>query len=197
MNGRDVRRQHRAGPVDHGLLRRRGFEARRLADDPGGQHAAARAAGDEQIVGIDVAVRDRRIDGAHQVVVVLARIVVMNEIGELFAVRRRAARIGVQHDVTRRGVELIVGREHRTVGGERSAVNFQDQRIFLAAGRSPAASRATHRWALIERRLDRRAACTSPSVLSAQQAVVEMGQLPHASAARDGDVGRTLRASRW
>ena len=50
----DVGGQHEAVPVDDRLGDDRRAEAIRLADDPRGQHAAAAAAGDEQVV------RDRR-----------------------------------------------------------------------------------------------------------------------------------------
>src|SRR5688572_2473634 len=130
---RNVGRQNRARPVDDGLLRRGRLEAIRLADDPGGQDAAARAARDIQPVGVDEPRRYARVDGAHEVGVVVAGIAVLDQVRELFAVRRRAARIRVEHDVAGARVELHVGRERRAVRGVRPAVDLEDQRILLAA----------------------------------------------------------------
>ena len=126
-----VRREHEARPVDHRLGDHGGAEAIRLADDPRREHAAARTAGDEQVVGVDVALRDHRIDAGHQVVVVIARIGVVDQVAEGFAVAGAAARVGVQHDVARRREQLQLGGVVRAVGGERPAVDLEDQRIFL------------------------------------------------------------------
>src|SRR3954451_8123984 len=121
---RDVGSEPEARPVDHRLLRRRGAEAVRLADDPRGQHAAARSAGHEEIAGIDVPARDCRVDRAHQVVIIVARISLVDLVRELLAIGGRAARVGVKDDISRRRVELVVGRELRTVSGERTAVDL-------------------------------------------------------------------------
>jgi hypothetical protein len=123
--------QRVAEPVDHRLGHDRGAEAIGLADDPRGEHAAAAAAGDEQVVGVDEAARDHRIDAADQVVVVLARVVLVDQVGELGAVARAAARVGVQHHVALRGVELDLRREVRAVGGEGAAVDLEQQRVAL------------------------------------------------------------------
>ena len=56
--------QHEAVPVDDRLGGDRGAEAIGLADDPGGEDAAAAAARDEEIRGIDEAARQRSIDDA-------------------------------------------------------------------------------------------------------------------------------------
>ena len=55
----------------------------------------------------------------------------MDKIGELFAVTRTAAWIDVEHHVTLGRPDLLVGIEAVTVIGKRSAVNFQDKRVFL------------------------------------------------------------------
>ena len=102
-----------------------------MPDDPGGQHAAAAAAGDEQPLRVDVAASDHGVDARHEVVVVLVRVVVMNQIGELLAVAGAAARIHVENHVARGGVQLYFRGKARRVHGERTAVNFQHEGIFL------------------------------------------------------------------
>src|SRR3546814_4450810 len=53
-------------PVDHRLLRDRGLEPVGLANDPARQHAAARAAGDEQCVRVGDAKLDRTVDRSEE-----------------------------------------------------------------------------------------------------------------------------------
>jgi hypothetical protein len=76
----------------------------------------------------DRAARDHGVDAADQVVVVLARVVVVDLVRELGAVARAAARVRVEHEVALRRVELRLGREVRAVGGERTAVDLEQQR---------------------------------------------------------------------
>ena len=130
---RPVGGENEAVPVDHRLRRRGSPEPVRLAHDPGGQHATAAPAGDEQVVRVHVTTLDHGIHARHQIIVVLTRIGVVDEVAELAAVTRRAARVHVQHDVAGGRVQLHLGREPVTVVGEGSAVDLENQRV-LARG---------------------------------------------------------------
>ena len=124
-----VRRQRLADPVHHRLLRDRGAETIRLPDDPRGQDPARAAAGDEQVLLVDITPRDYRVHARHQVVVVLAGIVVVEEVAELLAVAGAAARVGVEDDIPGGRHQLHLRREAVAVVGDRAAVDLEDQRI--------------------------------------------------------------------
>ncbi len=75
--------------------------------------------------------RDRGVDDAHQIVVIVAGISFLDAVREGFAIGSRSPRVGINDDIAVRRVKLVVGRELRPVSGIGAAVNFQDQRIFL------------------------------------------------------------------
>ena len=56
---------------------------------------------------------------------------VLNDVAELLAVTRAAARIRIKHDVTFRGHPLKFVIENKTVSGVRSAMNVENERIFF------------------------------------------------------------------
>ena len=118
-------------PVDHRPHRHRGAEAIRVADDPRGEHAAAGSAADEEVLRIDPALRDRRVDAGHQVVVVLVGIAVLDAVHELLAVAGRAARIRPQHRVAVGGEVLPRPVPADVVHAPRTAVNPQHHRVLL------------------------------------------------------------------
>src|SRR5713101_7882295 len=95
--------EHEAVPVDDRVERGGGAEAIGVLDGPGGEHAATTAAGNEEIVGVDVAFGDDGVDAAIQIVEIVAGIGVVDEVGELFAVAGAAAGVGIEHDVTHGG----------------------------------------------------------------------------------------------
>ena len=130
--GRAIGSKRLGGPVDDRLLRCRCLESPRFADDPACQNAPTRTAGDEQLVGIGDPERDCAIDDRHEVEIIVARIGLVDLIGEIFAITGRAPRIGGQHSVACCRVELIVGREMRAVGRERTAMYFEDEWDALA-----------------------------------------------------------------
>src|SRR5438105_9474060 len=104
-------------PVAHGVGRYSGAEAVGLADDPAGEHAAAAAAGHEQVVFIDVAAIYDGIDAGHEVVEVMAGVGVMDQVAELLTVSGAAARVGIKDGVAGRGVELHLDGEAAAVVG--------------------------------------------------------------------------------
>ena len=120
-----------AVPVDDGIETGGGAETVGAIDHPAGEHAAAGAAGDEEVVGVDVALGENGVDAGVEVVEIVAGIGVMNQIGEFFAVAGAAARVGVEDDVTLGGPDLRLQVETIAVVGERTAVNLEDEGIFL------------------------------------------------------------------
>ena len=128
-------------PVGDVALADRRLEAGRLRHDPVGQQAAAAAAGDAHPRLVDVALLQDLVDAGHQVLVVVARVVVLDDVAEVLAVVRAAARVRVEHDVALGGHPLELVREGVAVGGVRAAVDLEDQRVLLRRRRTPAASR--------------------------------------------------------
>ena len=90
-----------ARPVDTGLLSGRRTKALIAADDSGALYTAARASGDKQIAGGDAATGARSVERTHQIVVIMARVVVVNEIRKDFAVGGRTAWVRIHDDVVR------------------------------------------------------------------------------------------------
>src|SRR2546423_1129847 len=102
-----------------------------MANGPISQETATAASSHSQFLGIDVAALEYLIDSYHQVAVIIAGIVILNDIAELLAVACAAPGIGIEHDITlgRHPLEFMI--EDISVCGMRSAVNIEDQWIFL------------------------------------------------------------------
>src|SRR5205807_2610869 len=92
----DVGGEHKAIPVDDRVDGYGSAEAIRVADHPAGEHAAAGAARDEQLVRVDVALGQDRIDTGIQIGKVVARISVVDQVPELRTVTGAAARVGIE-----------------------------------------------------------------------------------------------------
>ena len=119
-----------AHPVDHRAVRRCGREAIGLADNPCRQHAAAAAAGDKHVALVNEALLQQLVDAAHQVVVILARIGVVDLVAERAAVARAAARVAVEHHVAVGGMLLPSVVEADAVHAVRPAVDMQLHRVL-------------------------------------------------------------------
>ncbi len=128
---RNVSGEDEAVPVDDGIEIGGGAEAFGVFDGPGGEDATAAAASDEEIVGVDVAFGDDGVHPAVEVGEIVARIGVMNEVGEFFAVAGAAAGIGVKDNVTHRSPALFFKVEAVAIIAEGAAVNFKDEWIFF------------------------------------------------------------------
>src|SRR5262249_59896065 len=124
----DQKEVHR---VDAGARERGGGRGLRPPQTPRGGAPPAAAAGDEQVVPVDVAASQYRVDAGHQVVIVVAGIGMVDEVAELLTVASAAARVGVQDHVAGRRIELNVNRETRAVAGKGPTVDLQDQRVLL------------------------------------------------------------------
>src|SRR6266851_4170589 len=191
---RNIAGEHEAVPVDDRIERGGCTEAIGVLDGPGGEDAATTAAGNEEIVGVDVAFGDDGIDAAIQIVEIVAGIGVVDEVGELFAVAGAAARVGIEHDVTHGGPDLLFEIEAVAVVTEGPAVDFQDQRIFLGgveAGRlnDPALNLALVFGGLVPDFFD------AAGNFLLQQFLVEGGENLHRAVGGDGDVAGIVGAA--
>ena len=97
--GEDVTRTGRAQPVDDRAVRRRGRKSIRLCDDPGGEDAAAAAAGHEQVVRIDEPLLEHNVDACQQIGVVGTRVGVRDHVAEFAAVAGAATWIREEYDI--------------------------------------------------------------------------------------------------
>src|SRR5260370_15709468 len=97
-----------------------------VVDGQAGRDAPAAAAGDEEIVGVDVALGDNSVDSAVEVVKIVARIGVMDEIGKFFAIAGAAARIQIENDITSGRQHLFFEIKTVAIVGEGTAVNFKN-----------------------------------------------------------------------
>src|SRR6185437_6241676 len=118
-------------PVDDGIERSGRAEPIGAVNHPAGEDAAAAASGDEEIIGIDVALGDYGVDGGIQIVEIVAGIGVVDQIAEFFAIAGAAAGIDVDDDISGGGPDLFFDVEAIAVIGEWAAVNFEEQRIFF------------------------------------------------------------------
>ena len=91
-------------------------------------------------VRVHVAAADQLVHARHQVLVVVARVAVLDDVAEVLAVGRAAARVRVEHHVALGRHPLHLVEERVAVGGVRPAVDVQDQRVAPRRDRSPAAS---------------------------------------------------------
>ncbi len=120
------------GPVGDGALRDGRGEPVAVSDQPGGQNASAASAGDAEPVLIDVTAPDEIIHAREQVLRVIPRIAILDDVAELLPVGRAAPGVGIQDDVAPGGHRLELVEEVVAVGGVRPAMNVEDQRIFFA-----------------------------------------------------------------
>ena len=123
--------QHEARPIDHWLCHNSRSKAVGIANNPCGQDTTTGATGDKQLIGIDIALGDQGINARDQVVVVVAGVGEVNLVGECLAVTRAAARVGVEHHVPSRCVQLHLGAVIGAVGGVRTTMNLEDHGVLL------------------------------------------------------------------
>src|SRR5216683_2873928 len=184
---RNIAGEHEAVPVDDRIERGGCPEAIGVLDGPGGKDAATAAAGDEEIVGVDVAFGDDGVDAAIEIVEIVARIGVVDEVGEFFAIASAAAGVGVEHDVTHGGPDLFFEIEAVAVVAEGSTVNFEDERIFFGGIEGGRLNDPALDLALVFGRFVRNFFDVAGNFLL-QQFRVDRGQNSHRAADGDGDV---------
>src|SRR3954468_13382150 len=86
LEEREIGGEPEAVPIGDVALRDRRLEALGLRDRPVGEETAAAAAGDPEAAGVDVAFLEDFIDSCHQILVVVARITVLDDVAELLPV---------------------------------------------------------------------------------------------------------------
>src|SRR5262249_26361649 len=104
---------------------------RGLCDGPVGQQSAAAAAGDAHLLVVDVATTNELIDTGHQILVVVAGILVLNDVAKVLTVAGAAARVRIEHDVTLRRHPLKLVIEDESVSRVWSTVDVENQRVLL------------------------------------------------------------------
>ena len=102
-----------------------------MLDGPASEDTAAAAAGDEEIVGVNVAFGDDGVDAAVEIVKIVAGIGVMDEIGKFLAIAGAAARVDVENHIASASQHLLFEIKTIAIVGEGAAVNFKNERIFL------------------------------------------------------------------
>src|SRR5207253_8989803 len=75
-----------ASPIGDGSLGHSSFENIRMADDPVRQQAAAAAASDAHAIGIHPSAGDQVVYSGHQILIIVARIVVLNDVPEFLSI---------------------------------------------------------------------------------------------------------------
>ena len=89
-----VRRQSLADPVHDGFHNRSGSEAMVLSDDPCSHDSTRTAAGDVEMVFVNVACHDQLIDPVHNILVVITWVVVVKQVAESFPIPGAASEVG-------------------------------------------------------------------------------------------------------
>src|SRR5207253_3838704 len=101
----------------------------RVRDDPISEQAASAAASNAKFFVIDVTALNHFIDAAHEVLIIIAGIMILNDVSELLAVGDAAARVRIKHDVAfgRHPLKFVL--ENPAVSRMRTAVDVQNKRI--------------------------------------------------------------------
>src|SRR5262249_52909936 len=118
-------------PARDVTLRDRSGEAVCVSDHPVGKQSATTAAGYAEFLRVDIAAFDHLVDTDHEVAKIVPGIVILNNIAEVLTVRGTATRIGVKDHVALCGHPLKFVIEDPSVGGVRTTVDVEDQRILL------------------------------------------------------------------
>ena len=127
----EVRRVPPVGPARDVALSHRCGEAGCLSHHPIGQQSTAASAGHAHFLFIDIAAPDQFIHAGHQIFVIVARIMILNDVAKILAVGCAAPRIRIKHDVSFRGHPLKFVLENVAVGRMGSAVDVKDERILF------------------------------------------------------------------
>ena len=134
-----IRCQCFADPVDDRLGDGRCPEPVGQADRIGAGDTTRRATCNKEVIGIRNAEFDHRIN-ARVVIgkVIRARILVVQQHAERFAIAAAATMVVIEHDVAGCGHQLHLGGKVGPVGQRRSAMNLENQRMggaFFITGR--------------------------------------------------------------
>src|SRR5262249_23051086 len=98
---------------------------------PIGKQAAAAASGNSQFFLVDITTLDEFIYASHQILVVIAGIVVLNDVSEVLTVSSTPTRVRIEHHVAFGGHPLKLVIKNESIGGVRAAMNIENQRVLL------------------------------------------------------------------
>src|ERR1700741_586835 len=109
-----------------------------MRDCPVGENATAAAASHSKLLRIDVAALQELVHANHQVAVIVARIVILNDFSEVLAVAGRTARVDIEDDVPpgRHPLKLMI--EDPAIRSVRPTVDVENERVLflgIKAGR--------------------------------------------------------------
>src|SRR6516164_7272570 len=102
-----------------------------MRDGPVSEDAATTTAGHAEFLWVDVTTLQQFVDASHQVAIVVARIVILNDITELLAIAGRAAWVDVKDDVAFGGHPLKFMIKDPAIGGMWAAVDVENERVLL------------------------------------------------------------------
>src|SRR5579859_5754831 len=102
-----------------------------MCDGPICEDASAAAAGYTEFLLVDVATLDEFVDTDHQIAIVVARVVILNDIAEFLAVAGRPARVDIEDDVTFCGHPLKFMIKDPSVGSMRTTMDVENERVLL------------------------------------------------------------------
>src|SRR5512143_4165308 len=127
---RDVTGEDEAVPVNNRIDGNSSPKPICMSDYPAGQHAPATSPGHKKVAGINVSqFCDGGIHAGVQIVEIISGILIVNQVAELCSIASATSWIDIDYDVAPSSHQLLFQIETRTVIGERSPVNLQDQRI--------------------------------------------------------------------
>ena len=118
-------------PARDVALRHGRGKTRRLPNHPIREQTTAASAGHAQFFVVDIAALDHLIHAGHEIFVIVARVMVLNDVAEILAVSGAAARIRIQDHVTfcRHPLKFVC--EYIAIGRVWAAMDIQDQWVFL------------------------------------------------------------------
>src|SRR3989442_7155035 len=188
----DVARPEGRDVVADAALRRRGAEARGVADDPVRHESAVTSAGHVEALLVDPVRLERVVDAGHEVLVVFAAPIADARGRELLPVRVAPARIRIEDAVASAGEHLEFMEEAIAIRRMRAAVDLEDQRPLLRGVEAPRLHEpALDHPAVRALELD---ALGRRDVTGPHELAVEVGEAAQALAElADGNVARTRR----
>src|SRR5215467_732619 len=102
-----------------------------MRDGPVSEDAATTAAGHAEFLWVDVTTLQEFVDAGHQIAIIVARIVILNDIAELLAIASRAAWVDVKDDVAFSGHPLKFMIKDPAIGGMWAAVDVENEWVLL------------------------------------------------------------------
>src|SRR5215467_2871418 len=112
---RDVAGQRPTRPVDYGIQRHCCTETSRPVNHPAGQNSASAAAGNEEVVRVNVPFSQNGVDTGIQIEEIITRVRVVDQIAKFYAVARAASRVRIYNHVTLRSHQLLFEIEPRSI----------------------------------------------------------------------------------